>query len=201
MTQFWTVTSRTTGEVLAGCFATPSEGSHPKDNGFPAWNGTTMVAHRIVGTPDPVIQDWTGVGWEASAAKLDAQLITAVKAEAETRKMNVASPGGFKKTEYADKRAEVAGWESLGGSLSAIVAAFNLLPVATREVKFAYAIADAAAFGDQPKDAIARFKAGMASAAAAPRLAAAEARACAAIRAAPTSAAKRAAVAAIVWPA
>ena len=146
--------------------------------------------------------------WSTSAkamledpTKVEAQLIAAVKAEAEQRKMRSMSSGGAKKTEYAEKRAEVIAWDSLGGVLSAALLAFDALPAAVRETRFTYAIADAAAFGDTIQAAIARFRAGMAAAGSPARIAAVEARACALIRAASTASTKRATAAAVIWTA
>lgn len=128
-------------------------------------------------------------------AQVEAQLISAVKAEGERRKMATMSNGGAKKAEYAGKRAEVMEWDRLGNTATAILTAFNLLPNAIRSNRFAYAIADAAAFGDTVDAAIARFRAGLAISASVPAISAAEAKACAAIRAAGTAAAKRTAAA------
>lgn len=146
--------------------------------------------------------------WSAEArrfvenpAKVEAQLVAAIKDEAEKRKMTMATPGGMKKSEYAEKRAEVLAWKSLGATAGTILAAFNLLPLATRQTRFAHALDDSAAFGDTPADAIARFEAGMARAAPTTKISAREAKACADVRSATTVAAKRAVAAAIVWPA
>lgn len=135
-----------------------------------------------------------------NAAKVEAVLIAAVKDEAEQRKMLMATPGGMKKAEYAEKRAEVLAWKALGTSVGSILAAFNLLPMATRQTRFAHALDDSAEFGDTPADAIARFEAGMTRAAPTTRISAREARTCARIRAATTIAGKRAAAASLVWP-
>jgi hypothetical protein len=133
-------------------------------------------------------------------AKVRAQLLASVKGEAEQRKMTFLSAGGAKKAEYAQKAAEVAFYDSLGGSVSTILTAINLLTAAQRQAKFGYSLADAAAFGEPTiVNAIERFRAGMAGSNKVPAIAAAEAKACAAIKAATTIAAARAA-AVITWP-
>lgn len=140
--------------------------------------------------------------WEAAkrsmiedATRVEAQLIAEVKAEAERRKMLAMSPGGAKKAEYAEKRAEVAAWDSLATAPAAILAAFNALPKEVRESRFGHVLADAAAFGDTPVAAIARFRAGMGKAAALRTVSALEAKTCADVRAASSIAGKRAAAA------
>lgn len=133
-------------------------------------------------------------------AKVRAQLLAGVKAEAELRKMAFLSAGGAKKAEYAQKAAEVAFYDSLGGSVTTIVAAINLLTAAQRQAKFGYSLADAAAFGEPNiVNAIARFRGGMEGSNKVTAIAAAEAKACAAIKAATTIAAARTA-AVITWP-
>ncbi len=133
-------------------------------------------------------------------AKVEAQLLAAVKAEAERRKMAVLSPGGAKKTEYADKAGEVRQMKTLGGTVTAALAAVAVLSASRQASLFPYAAADAAAFGDTVVNAFNRFMGGMTSSATVPTIAAAEAKTCAAIKAATTAAAKRAAVAAVAWP-
>jgi hypothetical protein len=145
--------------------------------------------------------------WDATAramsedvAKVRAQLLLGVKAEAEARKMAFLSPGGAKKAEYAQKHAEVAFWDSLGGTITAALTAFGLLTSAARQAKFPYALADAAAFGETGiQAAIERFRVGMQGSSKVPAIAAAEAKACAAIKAATTIASARAA-ANVSWP-
>lgn len=198
--QLWTISEVATGNVLYAGFVTPSYGSHPKDNGWP-WDAATQKATRIDAAPDVGLQRWNGSAWVEDAAKVEAGLLALLKAEAERRKMTFLSAGGAKKAEYAQKAAEVAFWDSLGGTVTAIVAAFNLLPASARQAKFGYALADAAAFGDTVQDAIARFRAGMTSSQKVPSIAAVEAKGCAAIKAATTAAAKRAAATAVNWPA
>jgi hypothetical protein len=133
-------------------------------------------------------------------AAVEAQLIALIKLEAERRKMLLASPGGYKKAEYAAKEREVAAWDALGTTPDAILAAFGLLPAVQRATRFAYAMAAVDRFGGTPAAAIARFRAGITRSALIPRLAAEEEHACLAIRAATTVAAKRAAYAAVLWP-
>lgn len=161
--------------------------------------GQASVA--LPGDYDEEIYEWSRATRTMipSLAKVEAALIAVIKQEAERRKMKLMSPGGAKKAEYAEKRAEVNFWDTLGGSLSAILVAFNLMPAAQRQTKFAWALADAAAFGDTVDKAIGRFRAGMASSASVTTIAAVEARACAAIKSATTVSAKRAA-AVVAWP-
>lgn len=133
------------------------------------------------------------------AKALEPVLLAIVKAEAERRKMLALTPGGAKKTEYADKAAEVRTWHTLGGTLTGVIAVLGIVTGAKMRATFPYAIADAAAFGDTVDKAIARFSVGMTSSATVPAIAAAEAKACAAIKAASTVASKRAA-ANVTWP-
>ncbi len=187
------------GTVLAQLLV--PEGKTPAQAGWP-----TSPNHRFFTVPkrgDVATQRFNATtgAWEDAAALVEAQLIVAVKEEAERRKMMMATPGGMKKAEYAEKRAEVLASKSLGSNLGTILAAINLLPLATRQTRFAHALADSALFGDAITDALARFEAGMARADVITKISAREAKACADIRAATTATAKRAAAAAIVWPA
>lgn len=147
----------------------------------------------------PATTIWNGTTWVEDAAKVEAALLAQVKAEAEQRKMLILTAGGAKKTEYADKYREVVAWDTLAGTAAQIPIAFTALPSATRSLRFAYALADAAAFGDTPADAIARFKVGIGKSASIATIAAIEAKSCARIKAASTTAAKRAAYAAVNW--
>lgn len=197
--QLWTITDAA-GLVLAASFRTPSEGSHPRSNGW-AWQDG-QKATRIDRAPDLGSQKWSGTAWIDDIAKVREQLLADVKAEAESRKMSFLSAGGAKKAEYAQKAAEVSTFDSLGGTILAIIAAIGGMSAAQRQAKFGYALADAAAFGEPAIDkAIERFRVGMAGSSKVPAIAAAEAKACAAIKAATTVTAARAAAAAINWPA
>ncbi len=197
--QYWTITDAAGATVLAAAFPTPSTGSHPKDNGW-AWNAATQKATRIDKLPDLATQKWSGAAWVDDIAKVREQLLSDVKAEAESRKMTFLSAGGAKKAEYAQKAAEVSFYDSLGGNLTAILASLALLNTGQRQAKFGYSLADAAAFGEPTiVNAIERFRSGMAGSNKVPAIAAAEAKACAAIKAATTIAAARAA-AAVSWP-
>lgn len=130
----------------------------------------------------------------------EADLIAQVKAEAERRKMLVASPGGYKKMEYAGKESEVRTYRSLGGTVTAILSVLGGWTAERKAQVFPWATASAAAFGDTLPAAIARFESGIARAAAGPTIGAAEEKACAAIRAATTLAAKQAAFSQVRWP-
>ncbi len=143
--------------------------------------------------------DWSARAIVEDAARVETRLIALVKAEAERRKMEHASAGGYKKAEYAAKEREVAAWDALGATAGAILVAFMALAPAARAARFPYAVASAASFRDTPAAAIDRFRAGIARAAPIPRIAGVEEAACNAIRAARTAAAKRAAYAAIIW--
>lgn len=167
--------------------------------------GMAVVDGKLVAPPagyDPATWSWSPAAraFVEDAEKVRAQLLAALKTTAETRKMAFLTAGGAKKAEYAAKRAEVAFWDSLGGSVTVAVVALGALSPAMRTAKFAYAIADAAAFGDTISAAIERFRAGAARCAKVPEIAAAEAKATAVIRAATNTAAMRAA-AAVAWPA
>jgi len=168
----------------------------------PASSNTKLASVVLPKGYSEATWDWNATTrtFVENAAKVEAVLIATVKDEAEQRKMMMATPGGMKKAEYAEKRAEVLAWKALGASVGSILAAFNLLPMATRQTRFAHALDDSAEFGDTPADAIARFEAGMTQAAPTTRISAREARTCAKIRAATTIAGKRAAAASLVWP-
>ena len=199
MTQYWLITKKSDASTIEASFATKDAKTHPKDAGF-AWDAALHVATPLPGPFDPAAQMRQGLGYVEDPAKAQIALLAAVKAEAERRKMLVLSLGGAKKTEYADKSAEVRMFNSLAGTLNAILAALTLMTAERRAIIFPYATADAAAFGDTIDKAIARFSTGMSTSATVPTIAAAEAKACAAIKAATTVAAKRAAAAAVTWP-
>lgn len=135
------------------------------------------------------------------AAKVEVKLITAVKMEAERRKMALLSSGGAKKTEYADQAAEVRFFWSLGGTATAVMGTIGLWSPARRAAVFPCATANAAEFGDTIDKAIARFSAGMAGSAGKEAIAAREQKVCANIKAAVAPGAKRSAAAAVAWPA
>ncbi len=195
---YWTIAKKTTDEVLQAVFMT--NGEHPKDAGW-KWDPSTQRAFTIPAIPDLTVQVLIGTTWTDDAAKVQTLLISSIKAEAEARKMKVFSSGGAKKTEYADKMREVVAFESLGGTLTAMLSALALIPPDIRALRFAHVYADAAAFGDTPQAAVARFKAGIASSGSVATIAAAEAKACADIRAATTAAAKKTKASAVKWPA
>lgn len=171
----------------------------------PASYAATDEAFGTVALPAGFNEEWwvwnpTTRVFAESAAKVQAVLLSDIKQEAERRKMAVMSPGGAKKSEYAEKRAEVANYDRLSGVLGSVLAAVNALTESQKQSMFGHAMADAAAFGDNIPAAIARFRVGMSSASAFPRIAATEAKVCAAIKAATTVAAKRAAASSVVWP-
>lgn len=134
-------------------------------------------------------------------ARIEADLVAGIKAEAERRRMLVLSPGGSKKSIYALKQAEVEAWNELGSTLATALASFLQLPAAKQRRRFRFAMADAAIRGEtNPGAAIARFTAGAdASNLEAARIEAIEQKGVAAVRVATTAAAKRAAFAAINW--
>ncbi|MBB3347313.1 DUF4376 domain-containing protein [Sphingomonas sp. BK069] len=78
MVQAWTITSLDGVTVLATAFHTPSEGSHPKDNGW-AWDAATQKAWRIERMPDVTRERWTGTVWEPDLDALRALRWTEVK--------------------------------------------------------------------------------------------------------------------------
>jgi hypothetical protein len=196
--QYWTIADTAGVTVLAAAFPTPSTGSHPKDNGW-AWDAAGQKATRIDKLPDLTTQRWSGTAWIEDLAKVRDQLLADVKAEAESRKMALLSPGGAKKTEYSDQAAEVRFFWSLGGTVNAVMTAIGLMPPERRVALFPCAIDNAAEFGDTIDKAIARFAEGMRTSATRSKIAAREQKACAAIKAATTVAAARAA-AAVIWP-
>jgi hypothetical protein len=197
--KYWAVYLTTTGEIVSQVNCP----THPRFNGFP-WDGTIHTAKELPAGGDEAYQTWnkTTKTWEEDPTKVETMLLDDIKRKAEQLKMGSLSPGGAKKTEYADKAREIVAWDQLGGTLAAILAALALLPPDVRAVRFAYAYADAAAHGDTPQAAIARFKAGMTKSNPVPRLAAFEAKLCLDIKNAATAAQKRAvaAAAATKWP-
>lgn len=60
--QLWTITRAATDEVLYAAFGTPSQGSHPKDNGW-EWDAATQKATRIAAAPDQKRERWNGAAW------------------------------------------------------------------------------------------------------------------------------------------
>lgn len=161
-----------------------------------------QIGPTLPETGDPNLLALVFGAWIEDPAKVEAILLTSIKGEAERRKMLFLSPGGAKKAEYAQKAAEVAFWDSLGGTASAALTALGLLSPSVRQAKFGYALADAAAFSEPNiAAAIERFRVGMTSSTKVPTIAAVEARACSLIKAASTAAAKRAVASAVTWPA
>lgn len=200
--QLWTITDLATGAVLSTAFSTPSTGSHPKDNGW-AWDATKHKATKIAVQPDTDTQAFEGTAWIESPAKVEAALISAVKAESERRTMLIYTANRGKMREYGKKNQEVIDFRKLGNEGAAATVLntlFAALPGAAKKRSFIYSQADAARRGDTVADAIARFEAGMnAAEIVVASLKAVEAAGCAAIRAATTAAGKRAAFAAINW--
>lgn len=145
------------------------------------WNATTRV----------MVED---------LAKVRAQLLAGVKAEAELRKMAFLSAGGAKKAEYPKKAAEVAYYDSLAGLVGGALAAISAMPANERQAKFPYALASAKRRKETTiAPAIARFRSGITSSSPVEAIAAEEEFACEALNAATTIAAARAA-AAVTWP-
>lgn len=159
----------------------------------------------------PVPAGWPdGARWDGPSrsfllgedpARVEAELVTAVKAEAERRRMLVLSPGGSKKSVYALKQAEVEAWNELGTTAAVALASFLQLPAVKQKRRFRFAMADAAARNEtNPASAIARFAVGADAANnEAARIEAIEQKAVAAIKAATSATAKRAAFAATNW--
>lgn len=198
MPQMWTITSLDSTKVLMTVFHTPSTGSHPKDNGW-AWDATTQKAWKIDRIPDTTVEKWNGTAWVEDLQKAKDLAIDSIKTQAEQRKMAFLSNGGAKKAEYAQKAAEVAFFDSLGGSVNTILSAIGLMTASARQAKFGYSLADAAAFGDPNiVNAIERFRAGMTSSNKVPAIAAVEAKACDTIKKATTVAAVKAVT--VTWP-
>jgi hypothetical protein len=201
----------TTGEVigsLSGDMLPPPEPGtkHLSITASVDPTGMAVAGGKLIARPagyDAATWSWsTAAGaFVEDVAKVEAKLLADLKADAENRKMSFLTNGGAKKAEYAAKRAEVAFWDSLAGTATAAVAALAQLSAPTKSAKFAYATADAAAFGDTIAAAIERFRAGANRCAKVPEIAAAEAKATAAIRSATTPKMKRAAAAAVTWPA
>ncbi|MBD8677920.1 hypothetical protein [Sphingomonas sp. CFBP 13720] len=189
------------GTVLAQILV-PAGGT-PAQAGWP-----TSPKHRFFTVPKRGEQEsqrfnFAAGKWEDAPSLIEAQLIAAIKDEAERRKMTMATPGGMKKTIYAAKQAEVEAFNAMGNSVAQILTALTTLTPIKRTRRFRYALAEAALRGEPTIDAaIARFAAGAdASHAIVSRIEAAEQVGVDNVKAAATAAAKRAAAAAIVWPA
>jgi hypothetical protein len=129
-------------------------------------------------------------------AQLEATLLDQIDDRRETLMMTVMTPGGAKKTEYAEKAGEVRDYRNTLGS---VIASLSLV---SQRARFPWAMAET----DQTKETlavvIARFEAGAtASRTPAARYAAIAQVAKRAIKAATTPAAKRAAFDAVKWTA
>lgn len=193
MSQFWTIVSLTTGEVLAPCFATDAPNIHPRDAGW-GWNAATQRAYQIPAAPDPTVQAWTGTAWVEDAGAVERRIIAALKVEAERRKMLVRSPGSGKGAEYRRKRDEaMASANLLAGVLNALTRPEGLkqYPAATME---------AVLTGETLAAVLTRYRdASTAADNEVLRISALEQSATRKIKAATTAAGKRAAYAAIDW--
>ncbi|WP_230771131.1 hypothetical protein [Sphingomonas sp. Leaf4] len=192
MTRDVTIALITTGEAVAQIKV--PDGKTPGDAGFP-FDPTKHKAFTTSAQADTARQRFDAKlgAWVDDIAKVEADLIDGIKAEAERRRMLVLSPGGSKKSVYAMKAAEIEAWNALGSTTGAILTALGLLPASTRQRKFRFALAEAARRGEANiAAAIQRFGAGADSAnAEAARVEAIEQVAVAAVKAATTVAAKR----------
>lgn len=212
MPQFWTVTRLSDGVVLEAAFATPSEGSHPKDNGLPDWDSAVMKATRIPRAPRAELEVWSGTAWVEDAAKVEAMLVGQVKAADEALVKGLYSQNYGKQKKYSRKQQEVLDFRTLNGALglpvvnaltatlSLFLPGFNALTASQQKKKFRFSMAQATKRGvsidviigemegrlDTVEDQVASWEA-------------IELEAIRAIKAAPTAAAKRAAFAAINW--
>jgi hypothetical protein len=147
-----------TGELVAQITAP----SHPRFNGF-AWDGTIHTSKELPASGEPATQTWDKVSkaWVDDPAKINDIMRDTIKTAAENKKMGVATPGGYKKTEYAAKRQEVIEWDKLGIVPTVAMAAFLALNPKVAALRFEWAIADAAELGDTVDKAIERFRAGI----------------------------------------
>lgn len=173
----------------------------PSRTGYgPEWVEVGTLPPTASGDLSDYIATGGGVGVE-DPVKVEARLLDAVKAEAERRKMLYYSPGGAKKSEYPKKQAEVAFFDSLGGTVAAALAALSLMSPTMQQAKFPYALASARR-RREPNivSAIERFRAGMRRSSPVEDIAAEEEMVCDAIKVAATASAKRAAAAAVKWP-
>lgn len=193
MSQFWTIVSVASGEVLAPCFATASAAVHPRDAGW-SWDAATQRAHPIAAAPDPTVQAWTGTAWTESAAAVERRLIAALKLEAERRKMLVRSPGSGKGAEYRRKRDEAM------ASANVVASVLNALTRPEGLKQYPAAAMEAALTGEAMATVLARYRdASTAADSEVLRISALEQSATRRIKTAGTAAAKRAAFAAIDW--
>lgn len=211
MTQFWTIYTTATKAVIVPCFASPSTGSHPKDNGLAGWDAATMTATRIAQPPDPAVQLFDGAKWVEDPARVEAVLIDQVKAANAAMVASTYTTAFGKQKKYSRKQQEVMDFRglapvttsltsSLTATLSGLLPAFNALGAAAQKKKFRFAMAQAALRGVSIDVIINEFEAAIETIES--KVAAWEAielEGIRAIKAAPSAATKRAAYAAINW--
>ena len=131
---------------------------------------------------------------------MEATLVGQVNAERERRQALLITDGTAKKLVYSAKQSEVEAWNNLGGTATAILAAFNLLTPTVKNRRFRYTMQEVAITGDTAATVVARFQAAAdGSTTQIARLEAIAQKGVTAIRAANTAAAKRAAYAAVNW--
>ena len=132
--------------------------------------------------------------WVVSPAKVEAQLVAAVKLEAERRKMAVRSPGTAKEAEYRQKKAEGI------ASATVLSTVLNALTAANAMAQYPAAATERKLTGESLSAILTRYRNSSSSSdAEVYRIAAIEADAVAKIKAAATAAAKRTAYSAINW--
>lgn len=147
MTQFWTVTRLADGVVLGACVATPSTGSHPKDNGWPGWDAATQKATRIERQPNTVLEVWNGTGWVEDPAKVEALLIPMVDAQAGEARRPWLTMAPGQADAYREKMADVAALNGLGGTTTLILAALGVIAPAQQRERWPFLYAEMQASG------------------------------------------------------
>ena len=209
MAQLWTIWRTATGEVARAAVSTASASLHPKDAGH-AWDAS-LSATAIAQPPKLETEVWNGSAWVEDPAKVQALLLTQVKAENEARVKTLYSQNYGKQKKYSRKQQEVLDFRSLNGALgpvanaltaplSSFLPGFALMMTAQQKRKFRFSMAQARLRGvtidviigeieaklDAVEDQVALWEA-------------VELEAIRSIKAAPTAAGKRAAYAAINW--
>lgn len=166
-------------------------------------NLTNLAERLVTRFGDPKLEKWDDAAraWVVNTEVANELLAKQVKDQAEARRMILYTANRGKMRVYSRKQEEVSNYSGLGGTLSAVIAAFNLMPLDQRKMKFRYAMRDAAKFSDNIGAAIMRFQAGIDNSEdVVAEIEAIEQKTVANIKAASTLAAKKSAAESVVWP-
>jgi hypothetical protein len=163
-----------------------------------SYAGPQTINFGSAGTYPLLFTDaWTGSAMVTvlSATDYETYLLGLVDDQRETLMMTYLTPGGAKKTEYAEKSLEVRDYRNT------LISVITALSVADLNTRFPWAMEEVSVSGVTLAAAIALFEAGAKKARPAKRIAALAQKYKRAIRAAPSSATKLAAYKAINWTA